>query len=273
MVAQSYSPLQIVVIDSSPDDRCEEIVRAGFSQILYHHSSERLYPHEARNAGIRLASGELILSTDPDIYAPVDWVERLVETYLTYWGVIVGSFRNYGMSRVDQAIHLCKFDMWLPGGKIRRIEIGPTANILYPRAFLEAIGLFDGTLMVGDTKASWDLQALGVPFYFVPQATVEHHHTSTVAELLTERYQRGYEFAKLRMDYFDWRFEQTLRALALTLFPFRLVKLFLRTSMCAWRADMAASFFLSSTIILAVHAAWLIGEARCYLQALRSGRL
>jgi GT2 family glycosyltransferase len=127
--------------------------------------------------------------------------------------------------------------------------------------------------MLGDTKASWDLLALGIPLYFMPQAIVVHHHTSTVGDLLAERYQRGYEFAQLRISYFGWGVQQIRTTLALSVLPIRLVKLYLRTILYAWRARMVAPSLLSTPIIIAGHAAWLAGEVRCYLRALRTGAL
>jgi len=77
MQAQNYPDYEILVIDSSPDDRTEKIVRIKFPDVRYHHSQNRLLPHAARNRGVKMARGELFVFTDPDIYAPAHWLENL----------------------------------------------------------------------------------------------------------------------------------------------------------------------------------------------------
>ncbi|MEZ4715001.1 MAG: glycosyltransferase family A protein [Caldilineaceae bacterium] len=272
MTAQSYQPLEIIVVDSSPTDACAQLVRTYFPQVIFYASPSRLYPHAARNAGIELARGELIVSTDPDIYAPVDWVARLVAAYFTHYGVIVGSYQCYGTYPVDRAVHFSKFDKWLPGGAPRAIDIAPTANVLYPRALLQAIGGFDGTGMVGDTLMSWEYTRLGIPLIFMPDAVVEHHHLSSVAALLRERRVRGREFAQVRRTYFAWSARHTLFVLLLTLLPLRLLKLTARTLRHGWRSRQVAAAWRALPVILLAHGAWLAGEAEGYWRALRAGR-
>ena len=271
MTAQSYQPLEIIVVDSSPTDACAQIIRTWFPQVIFYASPGRLYPHAARNAGIDLARGELILSTDPDIYAPDDWVARMVAAYFTHYGVIVGSYECFGADRVDHAVHFSKFDKWLPGGATRAIDIAPTANVLYPRAFLQAIGGFDGTGMVGDTLMSWEYTRLGIPLIFIPDAVVEHHHLSSIRALLRERRVRGREFAQVRRTYFAWSRRRTLVVLLLTLVPLRLLKLTGRTLWHGRRACQFAAAWRALPVIFLAHGAWLWGEAQGYWRALRAG--
>src|SRR5262249_55455832 len=51
ITAQHYPLLEVMVVDSSPDDRVEELIRSGFPKVAYLHSKVRLLPHAARNLG------------------------------------------------------------------------------------------------------------------------------------------------------------------------------------------------------------------------------
>jgi len=122
-----------------------------------------------------------------------------VEAYSKYGGVISGALACYGQKRMDQGIHICKFDPWLPSGSVRQVSVAASANMLCERATFESVGGFDDNYMIGDTLLSWNLTRAGVPIWLAPEAVVEHHHTGTWKGLLQERYLRGCEFGQMRL--------------------------------------------------------------------------
>ncbi|MEP7335718.1 MAG: glycosyltransferase, partial [Actinomycetota bacterium] len=148
-LAQSY-PAEIVVVDSSPDDRTAVIV-ARFPEVRLIRPHGRLLPHAARNEGARATTGELLLFTDPDIYPG----ERAVETLVTAWerhgGAIVAALTSHGDSWLERGLHLTKFDLWLAGSPARLVEVGPSSGLLCARDAFERVGGFRGDLMLGDT--------------------------------------------------------------------------------------------------------------------------
>ncbi len=91
----------------------------NFPEVTYRHFAKRLLPHAARNLGARNETSELLVFTDPDIYAPPDWLENIVAERRQHGGVIVGSLTNYTNSWLDWGIHLMKFDFFLPAAEVR----------------------------------------------------------------------------------------------------------------------------------------------------------
>ena len=269
MQTQKYPDYEILVIDSSPDDRTEKIVFKQFPGVRYQHSQQRLLPHAARNLGVKMARGDLFVFTDPDIYAPPDWLAKLVEAYSRYGGVISGALACYGRKRVDQGIHICKFDPWLPGGNIRKVLIAASANMLCERATFESVGGFNENCMIGDTLLSWELTRAGIPIWLAPEAVVEHHHTGTWKGLLQERYLRGREFGQMRLKHEGWGRRRVLLQAIASIFPIRLTKLVLRGAANALRAGCLSDFLNMSPIVISGQAAWLAGEAEAYLRKLK----
>jgi glycosyltransferase involved in cell wall biosynthesis len=266
MLDQVGLPSEIIVIDSSPDDGTEQTVRSGFPSVHYWRSRQRLLPHAARNQGARLARSDLLVFTDPDIYAPGGWLTRLTSSQRRLGGVVVGALRCHGREWLPTGMHMAKFDSWLPGGAERTIDIAPTANLVCPRATLEAAGEFPEDSMLGDTLLSWRLQRMGVPIWFDPQAVVEHHHLGGARSLLSERLSRGREFAVLRMRQQGWTRNRRALQLLLTITPIRLARLILRGVRNAARAGLLPDYLWSGPIVMAGQAAWLAGEVQGYLE-------
>jgi GT2 family glycosyltransferase len=268
MCSQTFRDVEVLVVDSSPDDRCERIVRDGFPTVHYRHSAHRLLPYAARTQGIGAARGSLLGFTDPDVYAPPRWIETLVAAYHARGGVVAGAISCFGKHWVDQGNHFCKFDKWLPSATVRQIDIASTANMLCDRASFETAGGFVEDTMLGDTLISWAFSRASIPIWFVPAAAVEHHHLSTWGGLLRERYARGREFAALRVREGAWSKRRMGAHLLLTLLPVRFIRLIGRVCVNAQRAGLLGEFSYTLPLILSGEAAWLLGEAAVYVRRL-----
>jgi len=267
---QTLTPLEVVVVDSSPVDSTGEFVRANFPEVHYVHSPTRLLPHAARNHAAGLSRGTLVASLDPDTVARPDWLENLVSVYRERGGAVSGAVRCWGGGWTRTGSHLAKFDKWLPGGNVRRIDIGPTVSLLLSRADLERAGGWESQYMIGDTLLSWRLESLGVALWFAPRSVVEHDHTETWNALLREMYSRGREFGQLRRAINNWRLPRVVAMSAVSLFPVRLAKILLRVLRNAAGAGLFGSYVLTFPILVTAHMARLAGEVAGYFS--ESGR-
>ena len=267
--AQTYPAMEIILVDSDPDPEKHRFVRAEFPEVRYIYSPARLLPHAARNRGVALAAGSLLLFTDPDVYAPPGWIAALVEVYRERAGVVVSALVCYGSGWFENGTHLSKFDKWLPGGPARPIDIGPTTGLLCDRSSFHQVGGFEGNYMLADTLIAWAFAGAGIPLWFQPSAIAAHHHLSNRRSLLQERYQRGREFGQLRLKHWRWNTLQTLRhAIISLIIPLRLAGLLWRGFRNAARAGLARSYFWHSPVVVSAQAAWLAGETAAYFTAL-----
>ena len=266
--AQDMREFELILIDSSPSDQCEEIVLTQFPWATYEHFNQRFLPHEARNYGVTKSSTELLIFTDPDVYPPAGWLTKLLNAHSTFGGMVVGSVICHGRKWLDHGTHIAKFDLWLPGGQARPIEIAPTLNLLCPREIYDAVGGFPGEQMIGDTIFSWKVAAEDYRIHFFPEAEVIHHHVSAWSDLLEERFTRGREFGYLRADYAGWTRTRIALHLLLTLSPLRWMNLMLRTFKNAISANMFNLAVATLPISASAQAAWLLGESRGFIDLL-----
>lgn len=260
--------VETIVVDSSPDDATERIVRERFPRVRFERSSRRLLPHAARNRGAEMARADLLVFTDPDIYAWPDWLERMLAAHRETGGVIVGALACFGDRWLDRGIHLCKFSKWLPGGGIRAVDMSPTASMLISRRDFEAAGGFPGDELLGDVSLSWRLRDLGRELRFEPAAVVEHHHVQTLRDFLRERYRRGAMFGRLRSTRLGAGHGTALFYLGASLLPVRLPRILALVAGHAWRGGQTGIYLTTFPLVLAGHAASLAGEATAYARLL-----
>ncbi|MCL4807760.1 MAG: glycosyltransferase [Thermoanaerobaculia bacterium] len=262
---QTYEDFEVVLVDSGPGAGTAAIVRRDFPEVRCHVSESRLLPHAARNLGVTLARGELLVFSDPDTYARPDWLERLVATWERTGDVVVGAIANHGRRWLDTGVHLCKFSKVLPGGPSRPVDNAPTANLLCSREDFEAIGPIPADVMQGDASWSRNALAAGRRLTFAPDAVVEHHHLETLGGFLSERLRRGRELGRMRREWERGRPVRLALVAAATVLPVRAVRIAaLVTGQCA-RAGCLADLARTAPLVAAGHLASLWGEAGALL--------
>lgn len=256
-LAQSH-PAEIVVVDSSPDERTADIV-ARFPKVRLIRPDARLLPHAARNEGARATTGELLLFTDPDIYPDERAVETLVAAWGQHGGAIVAALGSHGDSWLERGLHLTKFDSWLAGSPPRAVEVGPSSGLLCTREAFERVGGFRDDLMLGDTVFSWALGDAGVPMRLEPDAVFRHDHVQNWRDFMRERYARGREFAGLRRAA-DEPAQKKALDVAMTVTLLRPARVSWRAVANARRAGQLGDALATLPIVVSGTLAWFAGE-------------
>lgn len=75
IATQSRAADEIIVVDSSTDDT-PSIIRNEFPAVRLHHFEKQTLPGAARNQGLRLATGDIVLFTDTDAEPDRDWIRH-----------------------------------------------------------------------------------------------------------------------------------------------------------------------------------------------------
>lgn len=261
---QTYRDFEIVAVDSSPDEACAAIVQLS-PNITYLRSRERLLPHAAANRALLVAGGELLAFTDPDSYAHADWLEQLVRGHREGERVCVGAVDCVGRRWLDLGAHLCKFDKWLPTGRPRRLQEGPTVNLLVSRKLLDRAGGRFHSDLHGDTDLCWRLAGMGVKIWSVPGAVVEHQHLHTWRSLLAERWARGAGVADLRLSWKPIGPAALCLRLMVTILPLRLASQLWRVGRNAGRAGKWWIYLRTLPVVCSGLYSGLLGEAQTML--------
>lgn len=260
---QTFQDFEVIVVNSSPETRTRDIVTSRFPRVIFEQSATRLLPHAARNVGVSLAKGDLLVFTDPDCLPHPEWLASLVHASATGWPVVQGSVEPKHGSWIERGVHLCKRFALLKGVPPYTPWIVSTLNVCYSRKAWQAAGPLDGDLFCGDALLGWRAAALGFPAVFEPTAVIESIHDATFGGLIRERYKRGREFASARANYESWnRWRSASFALAS---PVLLAIVLARAGRSAAAAGCKRDFVLTFPVQLAGQLAWILGESRHYV--------
>lgn len=185
-LAQSYRPIEIIVIDDGSTDRSRETILKFEKRIQFQFIDHRGAAH-VRNRAVEMASGELIQFLDADDILFPHCVKRKVEAMLAEAADVVysgGFFFNVGLNAGNYEAQ------GAPGyGRenmvSRLIETSIVTTLLMCRkASLERVGGFDETLMNGQEHDLLLRFAVdGYKFVCVPEALSLNrtgHNTSSI---------------------------------------------------------------------------------------------
>ena len=259
--AQTFGDFEVIVVNSSPESRTAEIVTQQFPEVHFHQSPTRLFPHAARNVGVSLAKGHVIVFTDPDCVPQNDWLAVLIEASRTS-PVVQGSVDVKGRGWLSRGVHLCKRFSLLKGLPGYTPWVVSSINVAYSRAAWNDAGPLDGDLFCGDALLGWRAAARGHHARFEPRAVVENIHDESFRGLVRQRYARGREFAEARAEYEDW---SRLRAAGFALaWPALIAMVLLRAGRTSAAGGWASDFIMTLPVQVAGHAAWIIGETVHY---------
>jgi len=192
---QSYSdPYEIILVDSSQDDT-PKIVREKFPDIIYIHLKQKTDPGTARNLGVEKSSGEIILFTDSDCIAELEWIEKLVTLHkTTNYAAVGGAVVNGNDPKNDVAWagYLAEFREFLPGHGKKEISHIATCNISYKRKFFEALGGFNPDYYPQeDMEFNYRLINSGEKILFYPKAQIKHFHRSEFWDFIAHQSRFG----------------------------------------------------------------------------------
>ncbi len=186
-----YPDYEVILVDDGSTDGTPAIA-ARFPDIVTIRQDNKGLS-EARNVGLRAATGEIIAYTDSDCFADPDWLTHLVHQFEVTGADAVG---GPNLSPDDGWLAACVAAS--PGQPTHVLESDqvaehiPGCNMAYRRGPLEAINGFDPQFLRAgdDVDVCWRLQQSGRWISFAPGAFVWHHRRQSPKAYL--RQQEGY---------------------------------------------------------------------------------
>jgi GT2 family glycosyltransferase len=267
---QSFRDFEVIVVTSSPEERTGRVVTERFPEVRFEQAPKRLLPHAARNRGVELARGDVLVFTDPDCVARPDWLAGLVAAHDAGHPIVCGSIDLASGGWVARGVHLSKYSFRLSALRAGPTRIVGTANACYSREVWQAVGPFAGDRMAGDALLGWRAAAHGFQPWFEPSAVVDHHRfEGTAGSVWTERVERGADFAEVRAQFQAWSRLRTAAYLAA--FPVLPLMALARDGRDAFLTGWGRAFLLTVPVQLFAHLAWCLGEARARVRLLFRG--
>lgn len=200
-LSQDYSDLEVFVIDDGSTDGTATSARSVEGVTV--HSQTNRGPAAARNAGARLATGDVLLYTDADCIPRADWVSCLVKTFDEGVVAVGGTYDianpSSRLARVVQA-EIAGRHLKLQ----REVDFLGSFNVAYLRGPFEAVGGFDETYRQAsgeDNDLAYRLHELSGKLLYNPNAVVAHYHPERLLLYLRTQARHGFWRMKLYRDH------------------------------------------------------------------------
>ncbi len=176
-----YPDFEVIVVNDGSNDATAAIVREYDVKMI---SIENGGLSNARNVGLRAASGEIVAYIDGDATPDPHWLTYLAQTFME------GDFAAVGGPNIpppdDGFVADCVANA--PGGPVhvllsdREAEHIPGCNMAFRKTCLEEVGGFDSQFRIAgdDVDLCWRLMDRGWKLGFSPASVVWHHCRDTV---------------------------------------------------------------------------------------------
>jgi cellulose synthase/poly-beta-1,6-N-acetylglucosamine synthase-like glycosyltransferase len=187
---------EVILVNNRSIDSSESIARKYPIKVLREEKVQSSYA--ARNKGITVAKGELIVFSDADCVVAPDWLSNYIKYVAENHSDIVAGhveITTGSEANLYETYDRCKFDQSF---FFREFNFGATANLLVRRNVFKKIGAFDGRLM-----SSGDLEFCQRAFNsrfkidYCKSALVLHPARSTLRALLKKEFRIGYGYAQI----------------------------------------------------------------------------
>lgn len=192
---QTYSALEVIVVDNGSPDHTAEIVEHDFPEVVLIRTGRNLGVAGGNNLGLRAAQGDICVLINVDVEVHPDWLENLVrgmqsdpkigiagakllypDGTIQFAGGRIEGPRGYayhiGWHEPDQG-------QWDRFGDVDFIT---GATLAITRGVLDTIGYEDEKFFpidFEDPDMSYRARQAGFRVVFVPQAVATHHESST----------------------------------------------------------------------------------------------
>jgi len=188
-------PYEIIIVDSSSEDRTCEIVKEYMRKYdnihLYEHGGTR---GESRNFGVGKAKGDYVAFTDGDCIANPFWLSEL-RNGLKHAQVVAGKTIQIGYHAFEK---LERVELMYKGMDVTY----PTANIAYDKKIFERIGGFDNWFVTAE-DIDLNLRAVdaGAKIIYNPKAIIYHRARESFYKFFKQAFWNGYGRKQLTLKH------------------------------------------------------------------------
>ena len=182
---------EVIVVDDGSTDGTGEIASQHGALVLRQANSG---PAEARNTGIAVAHGAMILFTDADCAPAPNWIAEMTAPLAdARIAGVKGVYRTRQKNLLARFVQIEYEDRYDHTARQQYVDFIDTYAAAYRRDVLLASGGFDPHIRVDeDQELSFRLAEAGHKMIFNPRAIVYHRHSESWRKYLRRKYSFGY---------------------------------------------------------------------------------
>jgi hypothetical protein len=161
----------------------------------------QLHPGEARNAGWRAATGEIVAFLMANCTVLPGWIDAIHEEHRQRPGNPIGGPVRVasGGAALPTAAYFCELVPWFRGETEGYVDDWPICNLSYPRALLESAGGFSNAPGRSDLEFHLHLRAShGIRIWVSSRRAIEFHPIDQLSAFLGREFRQGRLNADLR---------------------------------------------------------------------------
>ncbi len=184
---------EIIVIDDASTDQTGAVAREF--GVRYRRQNKE-GPAAARNLGVRIARGDIVLFTDSDCVPAEDWLEKMVKPLEDpRVAGVMGRYRTRQKEFPARFVQLEFEERFSILRKFESIDLVPSFAAAFRRSVFEEVGGFNAHYPLAnneDVELSYQIAARGYKMVFLDDAVVYHRHPSTWREFIKIKYARAF---------------------------------------------------------------------------------
>lgn len=150
---------------------------------------------DARNEGVKNATGDIVAFTDDDCIVPRDWINKIQDGFERYDAAGVG---GPSLPAIKGGIFGDIGGYWRHIKKERYVKWFGGRNMAFKKDALLEVGLFDPNLITNeDVEIGCKLTRKGYKLIFLPSLVVKHKERQTLKSLIKQKFRYGIGKAQL----------------------------------------------------------------------------
>lgn len=180
---------EVIVIDNGSEEKIQLRKDYKFKLALLEESAPGSY--SARNKGLEVANGEVLVFTDANCIPDPDWLEKGIArltSEINKVDLVGGNVELFDPT--DRGGWAAFYDIYTGFGQEKNFEergFAATANLFAHRHVFLSIGAFDSSLMSGgDFEWCWRAQTSGFKLGYEHQARMRHPCRTSLASLIRQ---------------------------------------------------------------------------------------
>jgi glycosyltransferase involved in cell wall biosynthesis len=200
---QDFLDYEIIVVNNNSTDNTKKIIDSFLNKtdkLVYVFESKQ-GRGSARNAGVDVARGEIIVMMDADCIAPLDWLSKIIQPILAGKELVVSGFQKDAIGNYWS--NMRQEDDWrfiqskIKDGYVDHLD---TKNFAIKSSLLKKLRFNSQLPAYEDWDLFLRLKNEGIKIKFLPDLLVSHSHDSSLVELFKTQFHRG----KSATDIFDF---------------------------------------------------------------------